>query len=216
MILGGLFLLVMLIIGGITFGVMHYRSEKQKQELFTAGGEALDRGDYEAAITGFDQLLEKSKEKVGTFEANVLLHRAEAEYRQGDYAAALHTYELLLKTDGENEEYKKGAVICLTETGDYEKALELDVLQDRVYSRMAAEQIEAGQYDKALEYIGLGKTFSDETAQKTLKYNEAVAWEYKSDYARALELFEAYAQEYGADETVEREIAFLKTRQGNN
>lgn len=205
-----------LIIGGITFGVMHFRNVKEKQALFTAGVEALDRAEYEAAIDGFDQILEKSKGRIGTFEENVLLHRAEAEYNQGDYAAALHTYEILLQEDEANEDYKKGAVICLIETGDYTKAMELEVLQGRVYSRMAVEQIEAGQYDQALEYIELGKTFQDETAQRTLAYNEAVVWEHKGDFARALELFEAYARQYGTDETVEREITFLKSRQGNN
>lgn len=216
MILAGLFLLAVLIVGGVVSGVMHYRSEKEKQEIFTAGVEALDRGEYETAIAGFDRLLEKSKGRVGEFEENVLLHRAEAEYRQGDYSAALHTYELLLQEDQNNAAYKGGAVICLIETGDYGKAMELEILQDRVYSRMAVEQIEAGQYDKALEYIELGKTFFDETARKELAYNEAAVWEYKGDFARALELFEAYAAQYGSNEAVEREITFLKTRQGGH
>ncbi len=107
-------------------------------------------------------------------------------------------------------------VLCLVETGDYAAALDLEVLQGPVYNRMAKEQIEAGDYERALEYIELGKTFAEESAGRELAFNEAAAWEYKHDYAKALQLFEAYVENYGADETAEREIAFLKTRQGNN
>ena len=45
-----------------------------------------------------------------------------------------------------------------------------------------------------------------------LKFNEAVCYEYLGDFSKALELFRAYAAEYGTDEQVAHEIAFLETR----
>ena len=45
-----------------------------------------------------------------------------------------------------------------------------------------------------------------------LKFNEAVCYEYLGDFAKALELFRAYAAEYGTDARVAHEIAFLETR----
>lgn len=216
MILGSLLLVILLIAGGTSFGVVHYRNLKEKQAFASAGIEAMEQGDYEAAIVSFDQALLKADGKIGAFEKDVLLYRAEAEYKQEDYPAAKNTYELLLKEDKDNAEYKKGMVLCLVEAGDYGAALDLEVLQGIVYNRMAKEQIEAGQYDRALEYIEQGKTFAEESAGRELAFNEAAAWEYKHDYAKALGLFEAYVQKYGADETAEREIAFLKTRQGSH
>lgn len=216
MILGSLLLVILLIAGGTSFGVVHYRNLKEKQAFTSAGIEAMDHGDYEAAIVNFDQALLKADGKIGAFEKDVLLHRAEAEYKQEDYPAAKNTYELLMKEDKDNAEYKKGMVLCLVETGDYGAALDLEVLQGTVYNRMAKEQMEAGQYDRALEYIELGKTFAEESAGRELAFNEAAVWEYKHDYAKALELFEAYVQKYGANETAEHEIAFLKTRQGSH
>ena len=38
--------------------------------------------------------------------------------------------------------------------------------------------------------------------------------EKQGDFAQALQLFEAYEKKYGPEEAVEREIVFLKSRQG--
>lgn len=212
MILCGFLLLIVLLIGGIGFGIVNYRNHKAKEALIESGVTAIGQESYEEAIRYFDQAVEKSGGRIGKLETNALLFRAEAEYRQGDYAAALHTYELLLEKDSENTEYQKGAALCLMETGDYVKALGLNVLNGQVYNRMAVEQIAAGQYDEALSSIEQGRICQDDTITRELDYNEAVAWEYKSDFAKALRLFEAYAEKYGADETILREITFLKTR----
>ena len=207
---------MLLIVGGTAFGIVHHKNLKEKQAFASTGIEAIAQEDYETAIMNFDKALGKSGGKIRTFEKNVLLYRAQAEYMQEDFQAARNTYELLLKEDKDNTEYKKGEVLCLLETGEYDAALELEVLQGSVYNRMAKDQIAAGDYDTALESIEQGKTFAEESAGRELAYNEAVAWEYKNDYAKALELFEACAEQYGADEAVQREIAFLKTRQGNH
>ena len=50
MILGSLLLVILLIAGGTSFGVVHYRNLKEKQAFASAGIEAMEQGDYEAAI----------------------------------------------------------------------------------------------------------------------------------------------------------------------
>ena len=45
-----------------------------------------------------------------------------------------------------------------------------------------------------------------------LKFNQAVCFEHLGQYQKALELFQAYTEEFGSDEAAEHEIAFLKTR----
>lgn len=221
-------LLMLLAIGGIGYGITQGIKNKEKQELLETGISRMDSGNYEAAIQSFEEELELAGGRIGAYEKQVLLYRAEAEYQLQDYAAALHTYEILLKGDHKEELYRKGAALSRMETGDYAGALELGIMDAEVYNRMAKEQIEQGQYDEALASIeqGLnawnqqtetvqdGQTI-DPSVKRHLEFQQAVAYEYKSDYKKALELFEAYVQQYGADETAEREIVFLKTRQGN-
>lgn len=241
-------LVILLAAGGIGFGIVQGIKTREKQKLLEEGIAQLDSGSYEAAIQTFEEELEVAGGRIGAFEEQVLLYRAEAEYQLQDYEAALHTYEILLDEDPENILYQQGAALCRMETGDYAGALELGILNAQVYNQMAKEQIENGQYDEALASIELGlasceqqeasaqadagqgagadtaDTGADSTGQNAgtvaltkrhLLFQQAVAYEYKSDYKKALELFEAYVQQYGDDETARREITFLKTRQGN-
>lgn len=212
MLLGIGLLLILTLIGAAIYGVMRFTREKKKQELLTEGIALLDQGNYEDAIRNLDDALKWSKGKVGEFERDALLYRGEAEFRLKDYDAALNTYELLLKEDGENAEYKKGAAHCLVEKKDYDGALAYGVINGYVYNLKAVEQINDGEYDAALELIRQGMEAGD--SRQDLAYNQAVAWENKGDFAKALELFEDYASQYGTDENVEREIAFLRSRQG--
>ena len=52
--------------------------------------------------------------------------------------------------------------------------------------------------------------------REELTYNQAVAWEYKGDYKKALEILDGYDQKYTAEGNAARELAFLRTRQGNH
>lgn len=244
MMLCTMFLLLVLVIGGGVFGVMKAKNTKAREELLQQAITAIDQGSYEDAIADLDEVVGKSK-RIGTIEESALLYRGEAEYRNGDYEAALHTYNLLLGKDGKNKEYQTGAALCLIETGAYDQALEYHVVDGQVYNRMAVDEIKAGKYDDAINTVDMGRaaltvaagdsagsagasagaaggeTQPDSqvaglsmaaTTAKELDYNEAVAYEYKLEFVKALELFEAYISNYGDDENVQREIAFLKTR----
>lgn len=235
-------LVVVLAVGGIVFGAVRGIKTKEKQKLLAEGIAQLDSGSYEAAIQIFEEELKVANGRVGALEEQVLLYRAEAEYQLQDYEAALHTYEILLNEDPKNALYQQGTALCRMETGDYAGALELGVMDAQVYNQMAKEQIESGQYDEALASIelglaacaqqgasaqagtgqggsgqnGAGQQESVALVKRHLQFQQAVAYEYQSDYKKALELFEAYVQQYGDDETAQREITFLKTRQGNH
>lgn len=211
--LGAGLLILALAAGGAGFGLVRWKAGSKKRELAEQGVMAMNVGDYETAITVFDQALEGSGKRIGNFEEDVLFNRAEAEYKQGDFAAALATYQIILKADSENEMARQGAALCLAEAGEWDQALALGVLQSQIYSRMAAAQIEAGQYEEAMQTIAQGRSLPDQSAARNLDFNEAVIREKQGDFAAALELFEAYREKYGADEAAEREIIFLKSRQ---
>lgn len=193
-------------------GVINYRSQKEKEALYTAGVEYLNDDNYDAAITNFNQVIEKSKGKTGNLEKNVLMYKAEAEYKKGDYQAAVATCDILIAADGDKDEYLRLKSQGQMELGLYEEALTYLPLAPVVHNRIALQAIEEGRYEDALASIESGLAAGDTEASRNLEVNRAVVYERMGDFDRALELFEAVIQKYGSDETIESEIEFLKTR----
>lgn len=182
----------------------------------------MEEGDYEGAVEVFNQLVKEAK-SVSEFELDVLKYRAEAEYLLGDYEAAIHTYQILTEVDQERPEYQYGTSMAMAENyqknGMLEEAKEVyQSLIDggqgntRIYNRLMLFAMEEGDYDEALKMAAKGKILTDGLAVQELEYNTAVCYEYRGEFAKALELFRAYEASYGSDERVSHEIAFLETR----
>lgn len=209
---------VVLLAGGGAYGARQAWLQKHRQEYADQGLSYLESQDYAQAITAFDDAIALTHGRIGTFESQMMLYRAEAQYRSGDYQSALATYEALYAKDESNETYKTGLALCLLETGDYDRAKSLGVILGQVYSRIAKDQINAGNYDDALNTIetGFSEAGADDVGREELTYNQAIAWEYKGDYKKALEILESYDQKYTAEGNAARELAFLRTRQGNH
>jgi tetratricopeptide (TPR) repeat protein len=167
---------------------------------------------YEDAIENFDQALELAGSKIDKTQIDILERRAEAEYNLKDYAASLDSWKILMETDPTNDEYKKNAVLCMMETGQYEEALQIGLMQSRIYNKMAVEKIKAGDYEGAITIIDQGLAVDDGSAGADLLYNKAVAHESRGNYEEALQLFREYVSRYGTDENVQKEITFLETR----
>ena len=212
------FVAVVLLAGGGACGARQAWLRGQRQEYAQQGLAYLESQEYAQAVTAFDDAIALAHGRIGAFESQMLLYRAEAQYRSGDYQSALASYETLYAKDESNEACKTGLSLCLLETGDYDRAKSLGVILGQVYSRIAKDQINAGQYDEALSTIdtGLAEAGADDVGREELTFNQAVAWEYKGDYKKALEILESYDQKYTAEGNAARELAFLKTRQGNH
>jgi tetratricopeptide (TPR) repeat protein len=177
-----------------------------------SGITAMADSRYEDAIENFDQALELAGSKIDKTQIDILERRAEAEYNLKDYAAALDSWKILMETDSTNDEYKKNAVLCMMETGQYEEALQIGLMQSRIYNKMAVEKIKAGDYEGAISIIDQGLAVDDGSAGADLLYNKAVAHESRGNYEEALQLFREYVSRYGTDENVQKEITFLETR----
>ncbi|MBQ7796849.1 MAG: hypothetical protein IJ374_09875 [Lachnospiraceae bacterium] len=129
------------------------------------------------------EALDKKLEAAGFFEATVAL--AEGYEAGGNLDAAKGIYQELIDGGRGNSD---------------------------LYNRLMVMAMGEGNYEEALKMAAKGLILTDGLAVQELKFNEAVCYEYLGNFAKALELFRAYAAEFGSDERVEHEIAFLETR----
>lgn len=127
--------------------------------------------------------LDQKLEAAGFFEATEAL--AEAYAADGDCELAAAIYQELIDTGHGSTE---------------------------IYNRLMVMAMDEEKYDEALKMAAKGLILTDGLAVQELKFNEAVCYEYLGEFAKALELFRAYAAEFGSDERVAHEIAFLETR----
>lgn len=81
-----------------------------------------------------------------------------------------------------------------------------------LYNQLGLCQMKRGAYEEALEAFTLGLQCEDKSLQQSLRFNEAVAYEYLADFDTAKELMEQYLKDYPNDDTAKREYEFLKTR----
>lgn len=84
------------------------------------------------------------------------------------------------------------------------------------YNQKGLEEMEAGNYDKALELFGEGLNQQKVTNAKELRSNQIAAYEYSGEYEEAKAAMESYLKDYPEDEAAKREYLFLgKNRQEN-
>ncbi len=94
-----------------------------RNELRMSGIGKLEAGDYAGAVADLDGAIQASRGRVGAFEIDVLKYRARAEYLLADYAAAAHTYDVLLEVDGKDICYLYQNAVIKALAGDGEGAL---------------------------------------------------------------------------------------------
>ena len=104
-------------------------------------------------------------------------------------------------------------------TGDYNYASTVynsyleKVKEDAgVYNQLGLCEMKKGNYAVALSAFQSGMKLEDETMMQALRFNEAVAYEYMSEYQKAAVLMEEYLKIYPDDAKAKREYEFLVTR----
>ena len=204
--------------------------QNEEKKLRLEGIESFENGNYQAAIESLDKALaERSSDKLGKTEIDILRYRAEAEWELNDYAAAADTYNILLSADESNFEYKSMLIIALSRAGeDMDMALNLyqsldeESITPELCNEIGMLYYKNSSYDLALEEfekgIALISKDSTDTAQldKSLRFNRACCYEQMGEFSKALELFNEYAESFGEDASLEHEIEFLKTRVDQN
>lgn len=100
-------------------------------------------------------------------------------------------------------------------TGSYEafsRALAEGGENAEVYYQMGMCMFSTREYESALDYLNKGLELGDSVHKKEMMYTQALCYERLERFPDALKAFEEYAAQYGSDEALDKEIAFLKTR----
>lgn len=142
-------------------------ASKEKYTFRTTGIEQLNAGDYDSAIQSFDQALAKSGRLVGEFEMDVLKYRAEAEAGAADYAAAVHTYEVLCQVDQERTEYLYRMSMLHGKMGRLTEALE-------EYNKAYAQKPEDSEAEQTLLILGQALTEAERFEEAMELYTRAM------------------------------------------
>ena len=194
------------VVGEFELDVLKYRADAE------TGAE-----DYEAAAHTYEVLCQVEEEKPEyLYRLCMLYERMEALDK------ALESYKKAYEKQPDNEMAADALLALgqgLTQNGRLEEAMELytaamnaGIQSGKLYNRMGVCELEAENYDQALGFFEKGMKSGDAEAKGELLYNQAVVYEKKQDFAKALELLLQYSAEFGTNPEVEREIAFLRTR----
>ncbi len=102
--------------------------------------------------------------------------------------------------------------------GDYNYAASVynsgiaDSTNPAFYNQLGLCQMKRGAYSEALDAFQKGLACEDTSVQQSLRFNEAVAYEYLADFQTARKLLESYLKDYPNDAEAQREYRFLQTR----
>ena len=175
--------------------------------------------DYAAAVHTYKTLMEVDKElpEYCYFAAIAMARDGQTEEALGllergkELDEKLEVTGFFEATLALAESYEAGGQIEAART-IYQELVNDGHGNTEIYNRLTVMAMDDGDYEGALGIAAKGLILTDDLALQELKFNEAVCYEFLGEFSKALELFRAYAAEYGSDERVAHEIAFLETR----
>lgn len=94
----------------------------------------------------------------------------------------------------------------------FQEYLEANPSNGTVYNEIGLIKLKTEEYHDALSYFQNGLSYNDLNSLKELKFNEAITYEYLSDFDTAFTKFSSYITTYPDDADALREYDFLKTR----
>lgn len=202
--------------GKVELDILKYRAE----------AELLD-GDFAAARKTYRTLRIEDEDKAEYQNMEVIC----IVKSDDDLEEATKVYLLADKTDPMGAAHREALYAlgsALSKTGNPDdvetaKSLYLKAIEQNpsgeLYNRMGTIEFNAGQIDQAIAKFEQGRDYTessenpeDKEVLSSIEYNIAICYEYKHDYIKALELFRAYTQKYGTNDTLDHEMAFLESR----
>lgn len=137
-------------------------------------------------------------------------------YYVGRYSEAISNLEKV-----EQKKYKDVPLylgMCYEAMGDFNYAASIytagmeNSTNPALYNQLGLCQTKLRNYEAALEAFQKGLLCEDESYKQSLRYNEAVTYEYLADFQTAKTLMAAYLADYPNDAKAQREYQFLQTR----
>lgn len=176
-------------------------SNRKINQYKSYGIDYLDNGNYEEALSYFDEAIKLGKGEVGPTQYELLLYKAECLFMLNRYTEAKEIYETLLKIDKNNSTYK-------------ELYNNINTISSLVEFKDAVDN---GDIDKA-ENILLSLRELGLEHEKSVMFNQAVLYEKKGEWKNALNAFNYYLKQYPGDEDATHEVEFINTQlnNGNN
>lgn len=91
----------------------------------------------------------------------------------------------------------------------YQEYVSDEQVAAEAYNGLALCDIQMEDYDSALKNVQKGLEIADQSAKKSLLFNELCIYEYLNDWPTAREKADAYLELYPGDEAAIREQQFL-------
>lgn len=142
--------------------------------------------------------------------------RGRMYYHTGQYNLAVSALEKVSKDTYEDTALYLG--MSYEAMGDYNYAASVynsgieNSTDPALFNQLGLCQMKRGAYEEALAAFKQGLACEDTSLQQSLRFNEAVAYEYLADFETAKKLMESYLKDYPNDAQAQREYEFLKTR----
>lgn len=154
---------------------------------------------------------------IGGETDEVHLYRGEIQYFMENYSSAIAEFNAVKgKMDSRYLIYLGLSYTRMGDTANaydtYMRAVEQEPDNAALYEELGRMKMEEGDYRMAIHFFEQGIVLNDPEFQWSLKYSEAICYEYLHEYATALTKFEALNTEFGEREEVTHEIEFLRTR----
>lgn len=189
---------------------------------------SLKKKDYSLYIDIYNILTEAGYQQKGTEYLNTALNENDRKmsdydkgyiyYCLGNYSSAKKCLEDARTDDKNGNEALLLLGQCYEKLNDTEFSINiyskyLETTPDAgVYNQLAVALMSQERYDEALTAIVNGLEIDSNECRQQLLYNRIVVYEYLGDYSKAYELATQYLVDYPSDESMAREIMFLKTR----
>ncbi len=164
-------------------------------ELRLQGIDQLEKGKYEEARQSFEEALSAGKGKISKEQYDILKYRAETEYMLGEYDQAKETLDILVKIDGDREEYRKI----------------LEQVEAKLLVQQASDALNDNDTDQARELLDQAKSAGLQN-DKDYLFNEIVYLEKTAKWQEAYDALSSYLENYQGDSEAEREMEFLSSR----
>jgi tetratricopeptide (TPR) repeat protein len=149
----------------------------------STGMDALEDGDYDEAITAFQEAIDEEEDLDQAYRGLGL-----AYWEKEDYDNAREALENAVKNSDEELGTTYNMLACIDlKNGDYESAL--------------------NYIDKAGNCVGNSEELTQELA-----YNEIICYEHLGEWDKAKEKMTQYQKNYPDDDSVSKDAEFLETR----